>query len=152
MNKITLTLLVLVVLVVGYAGYTKISRDEKTTNPTHQTSQPEHNSGQMMHNTAGSVLAGSRIILDNKDSLVPGTITFSFKLFGLDGHEFTDSDLKIAHEKKMHFIFLRDDMTGYQHIHPEYIASKWTVTTDIKNAGDYNVFWMNMLIIGHIIT
>ncbi len=85
-------------------------------------------------------LAGSRVELENKDNLQTGDITFRFNLYGLDGHEFGDKDLKIAHEKKMHFLMVRDDMTGFQHLHPEYIDNKWGVKTTISEAGMYQLY------------
>ncbi len=87
-----------------------------------------------------STLAGTLIELDNKNNLKPGEVTFSFKLYGLDGHEFGPNDLKVAHEKKMHFLLVRDDMTNFQHIHPEYANGKWLVKTTVLEAGAYNMY------------
>lgn len=85
-------------------------------------------------------LAGTRIELENKNNLQPGEVTLRFKLYGLDGHEFGDKDLKIAHEKKMHFLMVRDDMTGFQHLHPEFTDKKWVVKTTIPEAGAYQLY------------
>lgn len=95
------------------------------------------------HGDAGdhlAVLAGSRIALDDRNTFKPGEVTFSFKLYGLDGHAFGADDLKIAHEKKMHFLMVRDDMTGFQHLHPEYKAGKWAVSTKVPEVGEYQLY------------
>ncbi len=87
-----------------------------------------------------STLAGSRIELDNRNNFKPGEVTFSFKLYGLDGHEFGSNDLKTEHEKKMHLLVVRDDMTGFQHLHPEYADGKWLVKTTIPEQGSYQLY------------
>lgn len=87
-----------------------------------------------------SALAGSRIALDDKNALKPGVVSLRFKLYGLDGHEFGASDLQVQHEKKMHLLLVRDDMTGFQHLHPEYTDGKWVVATDVPEAGLYQMY------------
>ena len=111
----------------------------------HESSEGSEETEQAVgnHGDAGghiARLAGSRIDLANRNSFKPGEVTFSFKLYGLDGHVFGPDDLKIAHEKRMHFLLVRDDMTGFQHIHPEYLNNQWTVKTNIKEAGQYELY------------
>lgn len=104
------------------------------SNPTPQTEGAGHGGEHL------ATLAGSRIDLENKNSLKPGEVTFRFKLYGLDGHEFGDKDLAVVHEKKMHFLLVRDDMTGFQHLHPEYKNEKWEVATRVPEAGNYQLY------------
>ncbi|MSU75597.1 MAG: hypothetical protein EXS55_03730 [Candidatus Magasanikbacteria bacterium] len=95
------------------------------------------------HGSEGSHLArlaGSRVELENKNNLKPGDVTFRFKLYGLDGHAFGANDLKVAHEKKMHFLVVRDDMNQFQHIHPEYTNDTWEVKTTIPETGLYQLY------------
>ena len=87
-----------------------------------------------------SKLAGSRISLDDKSGLKPGEVSLRFKLYGLDGHEFGPGDLQVQHEKKMHLLLVRDDMTGFQHLHPEHKDGKWAVTTNVPEAGLYQMY------------
>ena len=139
-----LALLVLIAVFVSYKylGQNTVVPNTQTNTETGTSTMHigEHSSMVGMNMSGTSVLAANRIHLDNADSYKIGKINFSFKLFGKDGDEWKDGDLKIAHEKKMHFIFVRDDMTGYQHIHPSYANGKWAVSTDIKDAGDYNLY------------
>ncbi len=85
-------------------------------------------------------LAGSRVDLKGKNILKPGAIELSFKLYGEDGHPFGPDDLKVEHEKKMHLLLVRDDMTRFQHIHPEFVHSSWTVKTTIPDQGVYQMY------------
>lgn len=88
----------------------------------------------------GAKLAGSRIDLQNSNSLKPGEVTLAFKLYGIDAHEFGPSDLNTIHDKLMHLIVLRDDVTQFQHLHPEYQNGRWTVKATIPQQGGYNVY------------
>ncbi len=88
----------------------------------------------------GAILAGTRIDLQNSNRLQPGSVKLAFKLYGLDTHEFGPDDLKITHEKPMHLILVRDDVTGFQHLHPEYQDGRWTVKTTIVNQGLYQMY------------
>ncbi len=88
----------------------------------------------------GAKLAGTRIALQNATNLQPGEVTLAFKLYGSDAHEFGPKDLKLAHEKLMHVILVRDDVTGFQHIHPEYRDGRWSVVTTIATQGLYQMY------------
>lgn len=142
-SKFILTSLVVVLAGAGCAAGSKDSASSSATPDTAQ--QAENNTvseqtGDDHGSGAHAILAGSRIALDNAESLEPGNVDFSFKLYGLDGHEFGPDDLKIKHEKKMHFILVRDDMTSFQHLHPEYVSKKWSVSADVVEQGNYQIY------------
>ena len=40
----------------------------------------------------------------------------------------------------MHLLLVRDDMTRFQHIHPEFVHSSWTVKTTIPDQGVYQMY------------
>ena len=47
----------------------------------------------------------------------------------------------VEHTKRMHFIVVRRDMTGFQHLHPtERPDGTWTVPVALRDAGAYRVF------------
>lgn len=150
MKKWKFFLPALALLIIAGAGCS--SNNSSETKPTQTSSE-------QMTNTEGKVkttptadtadhsqidhlakLAGSRIDLENRNDFKPGEVTFTFKLYGLDGHEFGPDDLKVTHEKKMHFLMVRDDMTGFQHLHPEYKDKKWTVKTASTQTGEYQLY------------
>ena len=50
-------------------------------------------------------------------------------------------DFEVEHEKRMHFIVARRDMTGFQHLHPTMAADgTWTASLTIREAGSYRAF------------
>lgn len=85
-------------------------------------------------------LAGSRVDVKGKSDLRIGDIELSFKLYGEDGHDFGPNDLKTMHEKKLHLLLVRDDMTRFQHLHPEYVGGSWTVKINIPDQGRYQMY------------
>ncbi len=47
----------------------------------------------------------------------------------------------VEHTKRMHFIVVRRDMTGFQHLHPTEAADgTWSVAMTLPDAGTYRVF------------
>jgi hypothetical protein len=47
----------------------------------------------------------------------------------------------VEHTKRMHFIVVRRDMTGFQHLHPtEHSDGTWSVPVTLRDAGSYRVF------------
>jgi hypothetical protein len=50
-------------------------------------------------------------------------------------------DFEVEHEKRMHFIVARDDLTGFQHLHPRMDAGgNWTTAITVPEPGRYRVF------------
>lgn len=89
---------------------------------------------------AGAKLAGSRIDLQSINKLNPGAVTLAFKLYGKDTKELEPKDLKNVNDKPVHLFVSRDDLTVFEHLYPEYINDRWTVTTQIAQAGNYNLY------------
>ena len=53
----------------------------------------------------------------------------------------TVRDFDVEHTKRMHFIVVRRDMTGFQHLHPtENPDGTWSVPVTLSEAGSYRVF------------
>jgi hypothetical protein len=50
-------------------------------------------------------------------------------------------DFDVEHEKRMHLILARRDLTGFQHLHPEQAADgSWRTTVRLDDAGSYRLF------------
>lgn len=63
----------------------------------------------------------------------------SFAVTDEDGAIVRDFDL--AHERRMHVIVVRHDLTGFQHLHPAMDTSgTWTTPIELPEPGDYRVF------------
>ena len=53
----------------------------------------------------------------------------------------TVRDFDVEHTKRMHFIVVRRDMTGFQHLHPtQRPDGSWSVPATLPDAGSYRVF------------
>ena len=65
--------------------------------------------------------------------------TLAFRI--VDGRGQTVRDFDVEHTKRMHFIVVRRDMTGFQHLHPtENADGTWSVPVTLGAAGSYRVF------------
>jgi hypothetical protein len=64
---------------------------------------------------------------------------FSFRILGSDGEPVRE--FEIEHEKRMHLIVVRRDLTRFQHLHPALGADgTWRTPLRIPEAGSYRVF------------
>lgn len=67
-----------------------------------------------------------------------GTSELAFTVTGPDGHAVTAFD--VAHDKALHLIAVRRDLTGFQHVHPQVDADgRWTTALDLT-PGAWKVF------------
>lgn len=152
MNKNIIIAIIAVLVLVGGTYYyltTKNVVDEskphedatphatETTNPNDGMAGMEN--GQMNMMGPGSKEAGTRVIIKNS-SLKSGTQELSFQVYGTDGDSWGDKDLKIAHEKKMHFIVVSNNFSDYQHIHPSFSNETWKVNLDLKDKTGYHAY------------
>jgi hypothetical protein len=63
----------------------------------------------------------------------------AFRILGKDGAPVRDFD--VEHTKRMHFIAVRRDLTGFQHLHPALRPDgTWAVPLRFSQAGSYRVF------------
>ena len=59
----------------------------------------------------------------------------------IDRHGDAVRDFDVTHEKRMHLIIARRDLTGFQHLHPSMAGDgTWTVPVTVNDAGSYRVF------------
>jgi hypothetical protein len=64
---------------------------------------------------------------------------FRFAITGRDGRPVRD--FAVEHEKRMHFIVVRRDGSGFQHLHPRMDAhGTWHVRLTLPEAGSYRAF------------
>ncbi len=138
------------ILLIGGGIYYKTSQNTITstvsdghTDHSHDTTTPSTDTDHAMssgdHMATGATLAGTRVIVKNS-SIKSGTQTLAFDLYGKDGDAWSDKDLKIAHEKKMHFIMVSSDFSDYQHVHPQFKDKLWQVQGNFKNNTAYQAY------------
>lgn len=87
----------------------------------------------------GAILAGTRVILKNS-AFKAGSQNVSFELYGKDGHVFSDAELKVTKEKKMHFIMVSSNFSDYQHVHPDFKDKLWQTQLMLKNNTAYQAY------------
>lgn len=73
-------------------------------------------------------------------SLPAGTkVPYRFRITDEAGRPVTAYQLE--HDKELHLIVVRRDLTGFQHVHPVRAADgTWSVPLDLSRAGSYRVF------------
>jgi len=65
--------------------------------------------------------------------------TVAFRIVDENGQAVRDFD--VTHEKRMHLIVARRDLTGFQHLHPEMAADgTWSTRVTLPEAGSYRLF------------
>jgi hypothetical protein len=66
-------------------------------------------------------------------------VGFAFTVTGPDGQPLRE--YRTSHEKDLHLIVVRRDLSGFQHVHPTRTPDgTWTVPLDLPSAGAYRVF------------
>jgi hypothetical protein len=66
-------------------------------------------------------------------------VDLAFRIVDRRGQTVRDFD--VEHTKRMHFIVVRRDLTGFQHLHPTQAADgTWSVPMTLRDAGTYRVF------------
>jgi hypothetical protein len=66
-------------------------------------------------------------------------VDLSFRIVDRSG--LTVRDFDVEHTKRMHFVLVRRDMTGFQHLHPvQHSDGTWSVPLTLRDAGSYRVF------------
>ncbi|MFC9476413.1 hypothetical protein ACFTS5_29845 [Nocardia sp. NPDC056952] len=69
----------------------------------------------------------------------PGKIDFRFRILGPDGSAVTEFDA--IHDRELHLIVARRELTGFWHVHPRREADgTWAIQLDLPEAGAYRVF------------
>lgn len=110
------------------------------SNKLTETQQNGIKSTMSMTENAGSVPANDRVKFKidrfKKLALQP----LEFEVFGADGKAYTPKDLKVVHEKAMHFIVVSANLREFQHLHPTYENGKWKTLANLPNPGTYYAY------------
>lgn len=81
---------------------------------------------------------GYRLVLDDPELAASGSARISFRILGPDGAPLTA--YAPLHERKLHFILAKRDLSGFQHLHPA-LADDGTWTVDAAlTPGQWRVF------------
>lgn len=81
---------------------------------------------------------GYRLVLDEPRQQPGDQTAVSFQVLGPDGEPLTD--YAISHDKKLHFIVAKRDLSGFQHVHPTLDEhGTWTARVAL-DAGQWRTF------------
>ncbi|MGC5050986.1 hypothetical protein ACLQ2S_06005 [Micromonospora sp. DT48] len=91
---------------------------------------------------AAGHLPGGLLVSDRGFTLVPvsaPTGEFAFRITGPDGRPVTGYD--VTHDKRMHLIVARRDLSGFRHVHPELTDDgTWRIASPLDSPGAWRVF------------
>ncbi len=80
-----------------------------------------------------------RIVVDQPELRRGRKADLRFRV--VDAHNETVRDFDVTHEKRMHLILARRDLTGFQHLHPTQGADgSWSAPVRLDDAGSYRLF------------
>lgn len=137
MNRyIIVAVIALIVLAGGVFFY-----NQRISNTTDQSGG--HNMGEDMSNqpVAQSHRSYSMDITKETPNKAPGQpVSFTYTIKNDKGEIL--KDFETVHEKKMHFIVVREDLQNFQHLHPVFNenSGEWTVDVTFPTDGPYRIF------------
>jgi len=82
---------------------------------------------------------GLRVVVEDPELRRGREETLRFRVVDERGETVRDFD--VEHEKRMHLILARRDLTGFQHLHPEQDEDgTWSTGVRLDDAGSYRLF------------
>src|SRR4051794_2459744 len=106
------------------------------------TPEPESAMGEMAAPAVrGLAVSENGLTLELARRTAPQGKPFPLAFRIVDGRGRTVRDFDVEHTKRMHFIAVRRDLTGFQHLHPtEGPDGTWSIPVTLPEAGSYRVF------------
>lgn len=93
--------------------------------------------------------SGSVHLMSELTSVEAGTVTYSFELMNEStGEAISDTDLNVSHEKKLHLLSYDPALKEFQHVHPQFNGTNWTVTLNYTVNGQYWIWAQGQLTAG----
>ncbi|WP_040793888.1 hypothetical protein [Nocardia higoensis] len=97
--------------------------------------------GQTSAMPGGLLVTDAGYTLQLENALVRAGDRAPLRLRVLDEHGAPVTRYTTSHDKDLHLIVVRRDMTAFQHVHPVLGPDgAWSVPVDLSRAGDYRVF------------
>src|SRR5258705_7344865 len=109
---------------------------------TATTAIPSHSHGGAVVGDLGgfSLSAGGFTLVPSQPLVVPATRRqFAFKIVGPDGKPVTK--YIVNHEKNLHFIAIKHDLSGFQHLHPTMAEdATWSTPLPLPTPGIWRLY------------
>jgi len=84
-------------------------------------------------------VAGYRLVADATELASGPATPFRFRIDGPDGQP--QQRYEQLHERELHLIVVRRDLSGFQHVHPTRGADgTWSITLDLREGGTWRAF------------
>ena len=133
-------------LLFGGAALAGAAIEPHGEDPTARTTEPEDHMSATDTAHAPDPVRGLAVAADDLQVVVEQpelrrgrTETLRFRIVDEHGRRVRDFD--VTHEKRMHLILARRDLTGFQHLHPELGADgTWSADVKLDAAGSYRLF------------
>jgi len=120
----------------GHGSEQSHEEDPKMDSTTHGSEHSE--SAPEVHGLAVAD-AGLRVVVDEPDLRRGRDERVRFRIHKADGEAVREFD--VTHEKRMHLIIARRDLTGFQHLHPTMAPDgTWSTDVTLPEAGSYRLF------------
>ncbi|MGN9906074.1 hypothetical protein ACTMTJ_00820 [Phytohabitans sp. LJ34] len=139
----------LVIALIGGFGLGRLTGGD-TARPTAAVAAPTTTTSAHTHSTGGGgsgAAAGGLEISASGFSLVPEATTFTAGKRAELAFQIVDSgrrpvtNFAIVHEKPLHMIVVRRDLTGYQHVHPTMAPDgRWSVPLTLGEPGVWRAY------------
>ncbi|BCJ58854.1 hypothetical protein [Micromonospora endophytica] len=119
--------------------------DDHRDDGRHDAADPattEHDDAGHEADSPDGQLPGGLLVSDRGHTLVPVATAageFAFRITGPDGKPVTAYD--ISHDKRMHLIVARRDLSGFRHVHPQMSPDgTWRVDSPLDGPGTWRAF------------
>jgi hypothetical protein len=112
-----------------------------TDSEEHSDTEGGHEGTGVGHPVRGLAVAedGLRVVVTDPELRRGRRETLRFIIVDETGSPVRDFD--VEHERRMHLILARRDLTGFQHLHPEQAADgSWRTDLRLDDAGSYRLF------------
>ena len=134
-------------LLFGGAALAGATIEPHGEDPTARTAEPEDHMSEGAHTANApdpvrglAVAQGDlRVVVEQPELRRGRTETLRFRI--VDEHGAAVRDFDVTHEKRMHLILARRDLTGFRHLHPTLGADgTWSAAVRLDAAGSYRLF------------
>ncbi|RGC65354.1 hypothetical protein C5N14_28830 [Micromonospora sp. MW-13] len=108
----------------------------------HDSTTGHGDGGHGTESASADKVPGGLLVSDRGYTLNPVSAPveeFAFQITGLDGRAVTA--FEVAHDKRMHLIVARRDLSGFRHVHPEMASDgTWRVASPLGEPGSWRAF------------
>lgn len=128
---------IIIIIVLGIGGYFLLN--QKMNNPMpDQGHNPTNMSAKPVSKPTGQYQL--EVTSDTSDIKPGEPEKFTFKVKNANGEVF--KKYEVAHEKLMHFIGVRKDLTNFLHLHPQYneVTGEFSIDIPFPEAGPYRLY------------